>query len=315
MPHAEVEAISDAGGSVRGADMYVTLEPCSRYGRTPPCTDALIASGIRRVWVASTDPNPEVRGRGVRKLRASGIEVSVGLERAAARDLNAGYFKFMNRGLPFVTLKTAQTLDGRIATTDGRSKWITSPAARRSGRELRGRVQAVVVGSKTVLCDDPRLLPPRNRTGLYYRCVLDSNLSIPYGAQLVTGAVKVPTIVYCAGGPASKRRKLERSGVIVHDVGSAGSRVDARAVTEDLASRGVMDVIVEGGGSTASSFLESGVVDRIVAFIAPKVMGDVGAVGGFRDIRASGPSGTHRFRVERASKVGPDIMIVLRSKG
>jgi diaminohydroxyphosphoribosylaminopyrimidine deaminase/5-amino-6-(5-phosphoribosylamino)uracil reductase len=191
MPHAEVVAIEEAGRRARGADLYVTLEPCNHYGRTPPCTEAILKSGISRVFLAVLDPNPLVRGRGARFLRSAGVEVKAGLLRRPARKLNESYFRFMETGRPFVTLKVAETLDGKIATAGGVSKWITSPGSRAQVKAMRRRAQAILVGVNTVVRDNPTLLPYPRTGGRYLRCVLDTGLRIPLESNLVRTAASL----------------------------------------------------------------------------------------------------------------------------
>jgi diaminohydroxyphosphoribosylaminopyrimidine deaminase/5-amino-6-(5-phosphoribosylamino)uracil reductase len=342
LPHAEVEAMRDAGPACKGADLYVTLEPCCHSGKTPPCTDAIINRGIKRVFVAVRDPNPMVNGRGISRLRDAGIEVVTGLCGSAARKLNETYFKFMKEGRPFVTLKVGQTLDGKIATRDRNSRWITSPRARHAGRRMRAEAQAILVGANTVVYDNPMLLPvPRRKTG-YVRCVLDSRLSIPLTSNLVKTAGDFPVRLYCTTPSGKRSRRLEKLGVDVismRGITGAGEdraarkqvgggrtrllrgshlRVDLRAVLEDLASRDVMHLFVEGGAATASAFLEAGLVDKVAAFIAPKVLGDVNGLGSFANVDVKSLDTCYGFRTDQVRQVGEDILMTLyprREKG
>ncbi len=329
LAHAEIEALGDAAYRVKGADLYATLEPCCHWGKTAPCTDAIIENGIRRVFVAIRDPNPIVRGRGIRKLRQAGIEVMVGLEAGAARKINESYVKFMNQGVPFVTLKLAQTLDGKIATRKGESRWITGAASRRSARRMRAEAQAILVGASTVVKDNPGLLPsPRRKE--YLRCVLDSGLRIPAGSDIVRTADRYPTLVYHCRGSEKRVARLEARGVTVVRVGAgrrgrtggggraggggrvdARERVDIRRVLDDLGSRGVMHLFVEGGGVVASSFLERGLVDKLVLFVAPRVMGDLNGLGAFSEIDVSAIGKSHGFKIDEIERVDPDLMIKL----
>jgi diaminohydroxyphosphoribosylaminopyrimidine deaminase/5-amino-6-(5-phosphoribosylamino)uracil reductase len=343
LPHAEIEALNDAGGPVRRADLYVTLEPCCHWGKTAPCTDAIIASGIRRVFVAVRDPNPKMRGKGIRQLRKAGIELMVGLGAAEARRLNQSYFKFMNDGVPFVTLKLAQSLDGKIATRKGESRWITGPASRRKSRRLRAGAQAILVGAGTVVNDDPGLLPSPRRKN-YLRCVLDSGLRLPPEAGVVRTAHRYPTLVYHCRGSQRRIRRLEARGVTVVKVGAApqgraasGSqvdglargdrggnragpgkgraRVDIRAVLADLARRGVMHLFVEGGGVVASAFLSLGLVDKLVLFVAPRVMGDLNGLGSFSEIAVGSTGQSHGFTIDEVERLDPDLMMTLYPSG
>jgi diaminohydroxyphosphoribosylaminopyrimidine deaminase/5-amino-6-(5-phosphoribosylamino)uracil reductase len=345
LPHAEVEALEDAGAPVRGADLYVTLEPCCHWGKTAPCTDAIIESGIRRVFVAVRDPNPMMRGKGIRRLRKAGIEVAVGLGAAEARKLNESYFKFISDGVPFVTLKLAQSLDGKIATRRGESRWISGPASRRKSRRLRAGAQAILVGAGTVVNDDPGLLPSPRRKN-YLRCVLDSGLRISPEAGVVRTASSYPTLVYHCRGSERRVRRLEARGVTVvkvragrggrgdgrrgdaardegrgrgdgRDAGRDNSpaRVDIRAVLADLARRGVMHLFVEGGGVVASSFLRLGLVDKLVLFVAPMVMGDLNGLGAFSEVNIGSIKQSHGFKIDEVARLDPDLMITLYPSG
>jgi diaminohydroxyphosphoribosylaminopyrimidine deaminase/5-amino-6-(5-phosphoribosylamino)uracil reductase len=310
-PHAEVEALADAGERSRGADLYVTLEPCSHWGRTPPCTDAIIRAGIRKVVVPCIDPNPVVKGRGLKALRRAGIEVLVGLCALEARKLNEAYFKFMKTGLPFVTLKVAQTIDGRIATRRGEARWVTSTSSRRLARQMRAEAQAILVGVNTVRNDDPGLLPvPRRKP--YYRCVLDTHLSIHPDSRLVKTARRHPTIVFCADPPASKARRLEAMGVLVKRARrTRDGLLSVESVLEDLGRLGVMHVLVEGGGTVASSFLEAALVDRMAAFVAPKVLGDVNGLGAFSKLDVKHLDTCYAFKIDKVEMIGDDVLIML----
>ncbi len=310
-PHAEIVALGEAGPRARGAELFVTLEPCNHYGRTPPCTEAIVAAGIGRVHVAAIDPNPLVRGRGVRFLRKAGVDVRVGLQGDAARKLNESYFKLMRTGRPFVTLKIAETVDGKIADADGDSKWITSPASRALVKAMRRRCQAILVGVGTVMRDDPTLLPARGGQGPYARCVLDSGLRIPPDSRLVRTAARRKTIVYFNHDRKKKRQLLEKYGVTCVKIGPATARgVAVDGVLDDLGRRGVQDLIVEGGAHVFTSFVRGGHVDKVVVFIAPGIMGGTRSLSPFLDIGAKSPEGV-RFRVDDVSTVSRDVVITL----
>ncbi|MGH9328716.1 MAG: bifunctional diaminohydroxyphosphoribosylaminopyrimidine deaminase/5-amino-6-(5-phosphoribosylamino)uracil reductase RibD [Terriglobia bacterium] len=267
--HAETEALAEAGARARGATLYVNLEPCCHYGRTPPCTDAILRAGIRRVVYALRDPNPLVAGRGARILLKRGVEVISGLCSEEAVRLNEAYLKFRSLELPFVSVKVATSLDGKIATRTGESKWITGPAARRRGRELRARHQAVLVGIRTVLADDPHLGPRRSGAMEPWRVILDSKLRIPTRSRVV----RTGRCIVAATATASphKKAQLERSGAQVWLF--KGKRVPLRPLLHALAKQGVLSVLVEGGGETLGSFFDSGLVDRVYWFISPVVIG------------------------------------------
>lgn len=285
-PHAEVNALRSAGRRARGATAYVTLEPCCHHGKTPPCTDALIAAGIVRVVAAMRDPFPKVRGRGVRLLRSAGMDVAIGLCETEARRLNGPHIKLQRMGLPWVILKWAQSLDGRIATRTGDSKWISGEAARRRVHRLRGMVDAVIVGVGTAIADDPSLTcrwgrPQRVAT----RMVLDPSLRTPVNARLVRTAREVPTILVTGprSGSAAKRRTFERAGVELLRVGCGPDGLDLTAMLRELGRRGMANVLVEGGGRTLGSFLDAGLADEALVFVSRRLMGGreaVAAVGG-----------------------------------
>jgi diaminohydroxyphosphoribosylaminopyrimidine deaminase/5-amino-6-(5-phosphoribosylamino)uracil reductase len=315
MSHAEIEAMRDAGRTCKGADLYVTLEPCCHYGRTPPCTEAIIRKGIKRVYVPTRDPNPAVNGRGIRALRDAGIAVHVGTSAGMARRLNEAYFKYMKEGRPFVTLKIAQTVDGKIANRSGESRWVTSAAARKLGRRMRAEAQAILVGVNTVIEDNPELLPVPRRKEHYIRCVLDSNLSIPLGSNLVKTAKRYPVLVYYVDAPAGRRKLLEENGVWLQKTrGGRGGSVRLGEVLTDLGSRAVMHLFVEGGSAVASSFMKAGLVDKLHVFIAPKVMGDVHGLGSFSKLAVRRLDKCYGFRLNSIRQVGEDALITLYPK-
>ena len=272
--HAEVLALGRAGARAKGATLYVTLEPCAHHGRTPPCAPLVAASGVARVVAAIRDPDPRVSGRGLRLLRAAGLRVSTGLFAREAEAQNARFLTAARRGRPFVLLKAALTLDGRIATAKGASKWITSPAQRRQARWLRRLNDAVLVGIGTVLADDPLLLPqPRTRRP-FARVVLDSRLRLPLTSRLVRSARSThPVLVLSGAAPGARRRALEARGVSVVRVASRRGRLDPRAVLAVLRERGVASVMIEGGSEVLGSFLAARLVDEVALFRAPLLLG------------------------------------------
>ncbi|MFZ1947339.1 MAG: bifunctional diaminohydroxyphosphoribosylaminopyrimidine deaminase/5-amino-6-(5-phosphoribosylamino)uracil reductase RibD [bacterium] len=323
LPHAEVEAIRDAGRAARGAELYVTLEPCAHHGRTPPCVDAIVAAGLSRVYAAMIDPNPLVNGKGLAALRRSGVGVETGLGAAAAECINESYIKFMRSGRPFVTLKIAQTLDGKIATAGGKAKWITSAASRKLVRRMRSEAQALVVGARTGRLDDPLLLSDPRRKKDYLRCVLDPGLSLPPSGRLVRTADRYPVVIYCApsGGMserrfARRRREYESAGVVVAEVRAGRDGLLALDdVLADLSSRLVMHVWVEGGSKVFTSFLRDGLVDKVVGFVAPKIMGDGGSLGAFGDLEVKLPDQCPRFSVDTVGCAEDDLVLTLRPVG
>lgn len=270
-PHAETEALARAGAAARGATAYVTLEPCCHWGSTPPCTDALVAAGIARVVVALRDPDPRVDGAGFSSLRAAGVAVEEGLLGAEAAFLNAGFLKRQATGLPLVTLKLASSLDGRIATAGGESQWITGPAARRLAHALRGRHDAVLVGSGTVLADDPALTCrlPGYATQPTVRVVADARGRTPATARLFAGAAPV----WIATAAGAETAALAAAGAEIITLPAAAQGVDVTALLLALGKRGITRVLAEGGGQLAASLLRAGLVDRIAWFHAPCVIG------------------------------------------
>ena len=277
-PHAEIEALTLAGSRARGGTAYVTLEPCCHFGKTPPCTQALVAAGVSRVVAAMADPFPAVAGQGAAALRQAGIAVDIGLLEADARWLNAPYLKLLSTGRPWVIAKWAMTLDGRIATHTGESRWISGPAARAIVHRLRGWVDAVIVGRGTALADDPQLTarPPGPRTPL--RIVLDSQATLAGESQLVRTARETPVLVACsAEAPAAARQRLIDAGCEVFVC--AGDTYAARfdALLAELGRRRLTNVLVEGGAEVLGSLLDAGAIDEVHAFIAPKLIGGQGA--------------------------------------
>ncbi len=267
-PHAEVEALRQAGSRAVGATLYVTLEPCNHFGRTPPCTEAVIAAGIARVVACHADPDPRVSGSGLARLRAAGIQVEVGLLAEQAALLNLHFLIAKRLGRPGVSLKWAMSLDGKIATAGGESRWISSPRARRWALALREEHDALLVGIGTVLADDPRgnrRLGFAGRPNL--RVVLDRRLRLPADAKLL--ADEGPVVVYTEAEPSAGWEALERAGAQVVRL----ARVGPAAVLADLAAHGTQSVLVEGGGEVASAFVAAGCYDRVLAVVAPKLVG------------------------------------------
>ncbi len=279
--HAEVVALREAGGHAAGSTLYVTLEPCNHQGRTPPCTDAILAARVARVIVGCRDPNPHVAGGGVEKLRAAGVRVDVGCREAEARRLIAPWTKFVTDGVPYVTLKLALSLDGRIASRTGASKWVTGPEARARVHLLRAQSDAVVVGIGTALADDPRLTVRDAPGQSPLRVVFDTKLRLPPTARLVQTAREVPTWVVCsADAPSSEEEQLVERGVeVLRAPASAEGRIDPLAALRVLASRGIVTAMIEGGAELAGSLLAGAVADELHAFIAPILLGPRGRPG------------------------------------
>lgn len=281
-PHAEALALAEAGAAATGATLYLTLEPCVHWGHTPPCVDAVLTSGIVRAVIADRDANPAVSGRGLLRLRRAGIDVSTGLLADWNRALNAAYIKRIRTGLPLVTLKAALSLDGRMATRTGDSRWITGPAARAYAHLLRFESDAVIVGAGTARRDDPRLsvrLPGRKGKAVR-RVVLDGDFRLPPNARLLASPGGPVLVIGREGAGAKRRGALERAGAETMSVGPAarGEGLDLRAVLKALAALGAASVMVEGGGRLATSFLEGGLVDRGLFVYGPRLIGGRDAV-------------------------------------
>ncbi len=275
-PHAEIHALRAAGGQARGATAYVSLEPCAHHGRTPPCAEALIDAGVARVVAAMEDPNPQVAGQGLRMLRGAGIEAEAGLLQAQAEALNPGFVKRMRTGRPFVRCKLAMSLDGRTAMASGESRWITGPAARADAHRLRARSSAMLTGIGTVLADDPSLnarLGDDTPVQQPLRVVLDSRLRLPVTARMLS--LPGRTIVCCAGGADPARAgALQAAGAEVIELGAEPGRVSPAAVLDFLGREGVNEVMVEAGATLNGTLLAAGLIDELVVYLAPHLMGD-----------------------------------------
>ena len=310
-PHAETEALNRAGPAARGACAYVTLEPCAHHGRTPPCAEALIAAGIARCVVALEDPDPRVAGGGLARLRDAGVEVAVGLCGEAAADLNAGYLLTRGQHRPLVTLKLATTLDGRIATRRGDSRWITGAAARARAHLLRARHDAVLIGSGTAVADNPRLDVRLDglEAAAPLRVVLDGRLRLPLTHDLVTRAKAQPSwLMTHRDGPRDRIEAYRTAGVEVIPIAADdGGNLSVSAALAVLAKRGVTRLLVEGGGHVAAAFLRAGLVDRLIWFHAPKVIGGDGvpAVAGFGLEDLAGAPG---FALKHSHRIGEDLV-------
>ncbi len=315
--HAEIHALSAAGEQARGATAYVTLEPCSHHGRTPPCTDALLAAGVKRVVAAVQDPNPQVAGLGLEKLRAAGIEVECGLMEAAARELNIGFFTRMVRGMPWVRSKIAMSLDGRTALHNGVSQWITGKAARQDVQHWRARSCAVLTGISTILADDPQLNVREVETSRQpLRVVLDSQLRLPVSARILH-SLPSPSggeggvLVYTATQDAIKIAALEKAGARVVSLPDANGRVDLSAALRDLAANNCNEVLVEAGSVLNGALLQAGLVDELVLYLAPQLLGDTA-----RGMAQLGELMSLDQRIELdwqdVRQVGKDLRIVAR---
>jgi diaminohydroxyphosphoribosylaminopyrimidine deaminase/5-amino-6-(5-phosphoribosylamino)uracil reductase len=320
-PHAEVAALAAAGALARGATVVVTLEPCCHTGRTGPCTEALIRAGVARVVVGAGDPNPRVAGGGIAALRAAGVEVEVGVLADECEAQNEVFRHWVVTGRPLVTVKLAQSVDGRIATSSGDSRWVSGAAARAEVHQMRAQHDAVMVGSDTALADDPRLTvrDAAAPAGDPVRVLVDGRLRVPLGARLFDGAeaggVVVGTAV-AAGDPRAEERRARGVQVLSAAGGLEGSRVDLRALLEQLgglAPRPVTSLLVEGGGRLAGALVEAGLVDRLRVYVAPCVLGADGvpAIGALGLLTVQDAP---RFVVDGVARVGEDVRLDLRRR-
>ncbi len=311
--HAEIVALKRAGARAKGADAYVTLEPCDHVGRTGPCTEALIEAGVKRVFVAMRDPHKIVYGRGFRTLRKAGIEVQVGLLNEECVRLNEDYVHYLREGRPFVVAKMAQSIDGKVATRARHSKWITSEKARRFGQKLRHRCDAILVGVETVLADDPRLTCRLRGGQDPIRIVLDSHARTPVKAEVVraastSGASTV--VVVGEDAPPRRVRALTRAGAEVLSCPLLDGRIDLPALMGLLGERGILSVLIEGGPTVMGSFFDADLVQKVYAFVAPLVIGGEqakGAVGGIGPATLVDASRLVRVTTET---IGDDLLII-----
>jgi diaminohydroxyphosphoribosylaminopyrimidine deaminase/5-amino-6-(5-phosphoribosylamino)uracil reductase len=316
-PHAEVVALEAAGADARGAHLYVTLEPCCHHGKTPPCTEAILAAGVARVVAAVEDPFPEVAGRGLARLREAGVEVTVGVLEDEARRANAAFFKRTRTGRPLVIAKWAMTLDGRLADASGTSRWISGEASRRRVHEVRRVCDAVAVGSGTAVADAPSLTvrhaDPLPERGQPTRVILDGRLRLAPDAEPAASAREVPVIVYtredAAAGTGGRSDALRAAGCEVVPVPAGAGGVDLGAVLDDLGRRGTGRVLFEGGATVLGSLLSQGLADRVMVFVAPRLL----AAGDARS-PLEGPAG--RALADAAAiqdvtveRVGEDVLI------
>ncbi len=310
--HAEIVALDGAGGAARGATLYVTLEPCNHYGRTPPCVEAILRAGISRVVVGHLDPNPKMQGRSVEILRHAGVEVEVAGDATFERQ-NEQYLHHRRTGRPFVHLKLATTLDGRIAASGGDSRWVTGEDARLRAHELRAEAGAVLVGANTVRTDDP-MLTPRNlpvRSPRIIRVVLDPRLTTSPESKLAMSAGEAPVVVFASAAALDGREKeLERLGVEVVATPPSEEGLDLLHVMDELGGRGIKGLLVEGGGETATRFVRKGLADKLTLFYAPKLLGSEG-VPMIGDLRATKVAESLRFSVSEVGRVGDDVAVTL----
>lgn len=307
-PHAEAIALSTAGGRALGASAYVTLEPCAHHGRTPPCSDALVRAGVSRVVAAMEDPNPLVAGKGLEILRRAGIATECGLMENEARELNVGFVARMTRGRPWIRMKIAASLDGRTALENGRSQWITGPEARRDGHRWRARACAVLTGIGTVKDDDPQLTVREVETSRQpLRIVVDSRLETPHSARVLSPG----TVIAAAQADAARSAALESRGAEIVVLPDARGKVDLRALVTALGERQMNEIHVEAGYKLNGSLLQENLVDELVVYLAPSVLGDC-ARGMFHLPSLDDLALQRRLELHDVSRIGPDVRIVAR---
>jgi diaminohydroxyphosphoribosylaminopyrimidine deaminase / 5-amino-6-(5-phosphoribosylamino)uracil reductase len=308
-PHAEVHAIRMAGEKAKGATIYVTLEPCSHFGKTPPCADLLIETGVKRVVIATTDPNPLVAGKGIEKLRNAGIEVDVGILKEEADELNRVFFHYIATKTPFVTLKYASSLDGKIATKTGESKWITSEAARQDAHHYRRLHDAILVGVNTVIADDPSLtvrLPGGGKNPI--RVILDTHLRTPLDAKVVNDGEAETWIVVGSEVKEEKIAPYREKNVQIIKMHEA--RIGIRELLKVLGEKKVTSLFVEGGAEVHASFIEAKAINQIIAYIAPKIIGGKDSPTPIGGIGFASMTDVMELNIKSVETIGPDIKIV-----
>lgn len=306
-PHAEVFALEEAGESARGATIYVTLEPCSHYGKTPPCADRIIATGISRAVIACRDPNPLVNGQGIGKLRAAGIAVTEGVLEKEAIRANEIFFKFIRTGIPFVQLKLAVSLDGKIATKSGDSKWITDEESRIEVHRLRRRFASVLVGANTVIVDNPRLTVRHVEGPNPVRIVLDGRGRVPLDARIFFEEGRA--IVATAAMSEEKEKALRELGVEVWRLTGGEDKVNLQALLARLGKENLDSLLVEGGGETAAAFIESGLVDKVSFFIAPLIIGGRDAIPAVGGEGAASVTAALKLKDVMIAQFGEDLLV------
>lgn len=307
--HAERNALACCTEPPQGATLYVTLEPCSHYGKTPPCTDAILESGISRVVIGSSDPNPLVAGKGIRILRQHGIEVTEGVLQKDCASLNEVFFHFIQTKTPYVVMKYAMTTDGKIATRSGKSKWVSGEAARRRVQEDRHRYSGIMAGVGTILADDPLLtcrLPDGKNP---FRIICDTRLRTPLDAQVVKTAGLVPTLIATCSSDKSSARPYREAGCEVLVLPEKDGHVDLRVLMSALGEKKIDSVLLEGGGTLNWSVLQSGIVNKVQAYIAPKLFGGENAKSPIEGAGVENPEGAFRLAPPQVTRLGDNILL------
>jgi len=308
-PHAEVNAFKSLKESPTGATMYVTLEPCSHYGKTPPCVDAVIKSGVSRVVVASLDPNPLVAGRGIIKMQEAGIEVEVGVLKEEADALNVVFFHYITTMMPYIIMKYAMTADGKIATHTGASRWITGEIARHRVHEDRKRYTAIMVGVGTVLADDP-MLDCRIEGGRNpIRIICDTHLRTPLNSKIVTTATVIPTLIATTSDDTKKVSEFTEKGCQILSISTKSERIDLNLLMTLLGERGIDSILLEGGATLNASALEAGIVNKVQTYIAPKLFGGISAPTPIAGTGVATPDEAYILKNQKITILGSDILI------
>ena len=308
-PHAERNALAACTESAAGATIYVTLEPCCHHGKNPPCTEALIAAGISRVVVGSPDPNPLVAGKGIAQLKAAGIQVEEGFLQAECDAINFIFFHYITTNKPYLALKYAMTADGKIACHTGASRWITGEVARHHVHQLRNKYAAIMVGTGTVLADDPELTCRIENGNNPVRIVCDTQLRTPLSSKLVTTAKEVPTIIATCCQEESRHKPYQEAGCQVLVVPAKNGGVDLQALVHRLGQEKIDSVLVEGGGQLNWSLLQAGLVQRVYTYIAPKIFGGAAAKSPVGGIGVDNPQQAFQMRVVATQQLGEDFLL------
>ena len=309
--HAEVEALRKAGARARGATLYVTLEPCNHTGRTPPCCDAILAADIARVVIAARDPNPSTDGRGIARLRRAGLAVIAGVLARDAEQMNEPFWKAMRSGMPLVIVKVGQSLDGKIATAGGDSRWITSAAARRTAHAWRSRVDAILVGVQTVMQDDPQLTVRgvAHRPDRPVKIIVDSRLRTPVGAQCLSTRSPAPSLIVTTIQGGRRHQALRRCGAEILTLPARRGRVPLRRLCQLLVRRDIQSILIEGGGEVVAGALAERIVDRVLFFIAPVLVGGRTAPTSFGGAGINRIGHAIRLTDVTYRRVGPDVCV------
>lgn len=306
-PHAEAEALEKAGAGAKGAALYVNLEPCTHFGKTPPCVDRIIKAGVRRVVIGMKDPNPLVSGKGIAKLRRAGIETEVGLMKEEAEGLNEIFIKYVTTGKPFVIVKTAMSLDGKICTESGNSRWITGEKSRKFVHRIRAGVDGIVIGINTVIKDNPELTV---RYGRFFRnpvkIIVDSRCRIPAGSKVFENT---SNLVIAATSACKNAGKLRKTGACVLMIKKSRGRVDIGALVTELGRMGFTSLLIEGGGEITGSAVSSGIVDKVLFFIAPKILGGRKALSPVEGEGIDRICDAVSVREMRTRRIGEDILV------